>query len=197
MTKGDETKTAILDMAFNMASKLGFEGVTIGILAKATKMSKSGLFAHFQSKENMQVEILKHAGGIFSENVVIPALRTEAGITRVKALVENWNLWTAKLSGGCIFVSASTEFGNREGAVRDYLLRQQGAWLGCLRKVAQSAIKTGEFRSDIDSEQFAFELYSLLLGFHFYHRLLHDEDIGSRQTHALDQLLNNYRQPVP
>jgi AcrR family transcriptional regulator len=196
MTKGDDTKTAILDMAFDMTSELGFEGVTIGVLAKATKMSKSGLFAHFQSKENMQLEILKYAGGIFSESIVIPAFRTEAGIRRIKALVENWNLWTVKLSGGCIFVSASTEFGNREGAVRDYLLRQQKARLGCISKVAQSAIKTGEFRNDIDCEQFAFELYSLLLGFHYYHRLLHDEDIESRQKHALDQLLNNYSQPV-
>jgi AcrR family transcriptional regulator len=197
MTKGNDTKTAILDTAFDMASELGLEGVTIGILAKATKMSKSGLFAHFQSKENLQVEILKHAGSVFSENVVVPALRTAAGIPRIRALVENWIFWTAKLTGGCIFVSASTEFGNREGDVRNFLLRQQSAWLGCLRKVAQSAIKTREFRSDIDCEQFAFELYSLLLGFHFYHRLLQDEDIEARQRLALDRLLGNYRQLAP
>ncbi|MDX2480009.1 MAG: TetR/AcrR family transcriptional regulator, partial [Desulfuromusa sp.] len=173
MTKGDETKNTILDTALDMASELGLEGVTIGILAKATKMSKSGLFAHFQSKENLQVEILKHAERVFVENAVIPSLRAEAGIARIKALVDNWIYWTSRHNGGCVFVAASTEFSEREGIVRTALLRQQQAWIRTLSKMARSAIRAGEFREDVDCEQFAFELYSLLLGFHLYHHLLH------------------------
>ncbi len=193
MTKGNDTKIAILDTALDMASELGLEGVTIGILAKATKMSKSGLFAHFQSKENLQVEILKHAGRVFTESVLAPALQAEEGIPRIKALVNNWIGWTFRNTGGCIFVTASIEFSEREGIVRTSLLRQQEAWIRTLRKLAKSAIKTGEFRADIDCDQFVFELYSLLLGFHFYHHLLHSQEIGTRQAVALEQLFNKYR----
>jgi len=194
MTKGDETKIAILDTALDMASELGLEGVTIGILAKATKMSKSGLFAHFQSKENLQVEILKYAGGIFVETVVVPALRKEAGLPRIRALVDNWVNWASRHNGGCIFVAASNEFSDREGNVRSSLLRQQEAWIRTLRKVTRSAIKTGDFRENVDCDQFVFELYSLLLGFHLYHHLLHSEGIEARQAVALDQLFDRYRQ---
>ena len=194
MTKGNETKTAILDTALDMASELGLEGVTIGILAKATKMSKSGLFAHFQSKENLQIETLKHAGRIFAETVVVPALRTEAGLPRIRALVNNWVDWASRHTGGCVFVAASNEFSDRDGNVRSSLLRQQKAWIRTLRKVTQSAIKTGDFREDCDCDQFVFELYSLLLGFHLYHHLLHSEGIETRQAVALDQLFDKYRQ---
>ena len=193
MTKGNETKTAILDMALDMTSELGLEGVTIGILAKATKMSKSGLFAHFQSKENLQVEILRHAATVFGQNAVAPALREEAGIPRIRALVKNWIDWTSKLSGGCIFIAASIQFNDREGRVHAYMLRQQQAWIRTLKKVVRSAIKTKELREDIDCNQFVFELYSLLLGFHLYHHLLHSEDLETRQTVALDQLLDRHR----
>ncbi len=193
MTKGIETKTAILDTALDMTSELGLEGVTIGILAKATKMSKSGLFAHFQSKENLQVEILRHAATVFSTNVIAPAQRVEPGIPRIRAIVKNWTDWTAKLSGGCIFIAASIQFNDREGSVRSFLLKQQEAWIRTLRKVSRSAIKTKEFREDIDCQQFVFELYSLLLGFHLYHHLLHSEDLATRQTLALDQLLDKHR----
>lgn len=193
MAKGKETKIAILDTALDIASELGLEGVTIGILAKATKMSKSGLFAHFQSKENLQVAILKHAERFFVENAVIPALQTEKGIRRIRALVNNWVDWTSRHSGGCVFVAASTEFSEREGIVRAALLRQQEAWVRTLRRVARSAIQTGEFRDDTDCDQFAFELYSLLLGFHLYHHLLHSEDIETRQSLAIDQLFDKYK----
>lgn len=194
MTKGNETKNAILDTALDMASELGLEGVTIGILAKATKMSKSGLFAHFQSKENLQVEILQHGARAFAENVVVPALRIDAGIPQIRALIKNWIGWASRHAGGCIFVAASNEFSDRVGIVRTSLLRQQKAWLRTLRKVARSAIKTGEFREDVDCDQFVFELYSLLLGFHLYRHLLHSEDIETRQSVAIDQLFDKYRQ---
>lgn len=193
MTKGEDTKLMILDMGLDMASQLGLESVSIGELAKATRMSKSGLFAHFQSKENLQNDILRHAGQLFSHGVVLPSLRTKAGIPRIRALVENWVNWTSGLSGGCIFVQASNDFKDRPGKVRDFLLEQQEAWIDCLRRIATSAIKTGEFRDDMDCDQFAFELYSLLLGFHLYQKLLKSEDIPERQQLALDALIHRYR----
>ena len=193
MTKGADTKQIILQTGLDMASRLGLESVTIGSLAASIGMSKSGLFAHFQSKENLQVEILKFAEQEFVASVVVPALRTTAGIPRIKALVRNWIGWGAKLTGGCIFVTAGTEFSDRTGRVRDYLLHQQQMWIDTLRRIAESAVRVGDFRSDADCEQFAFDLYSLILGFHFYHRLLRDSETVQRQQAALEKLLDNYR----
>ena len=197
MTKGQDTKSAILATGLDMASKLSLESVTIGSLAKATGMSKSGVFAHFKSKENMQIEILKYAARDFTDKVVVPALRTPAGITRIRTLIDNWITWGGKLTGGCIFVSASTEFSERPGSVRDYLLHQQEEWIDTLQRIAQSAVKAGDFRSDINCEQFAFDLYSLLLGFHYYHKLLRDADTVRRQEKAFERLLDTYRGPQP
>jgi len=193
MKKGEETKMVILDAGLDMASQYGLEGVSIGSLAKLINMSKSGLFAHFQSKENLQIEILKYAGRLFAEGVIVPALKIKAGIPRIKALVNNWIAWSDNLTGGCIFVTASAEYSDRPGKVRDYLLRQQRDWIDSLRRIAQSAIKVGDFRRDIDCEQFAFDLYSLLLGFHLYEKLLDDSETKKRQEMALEQLLANYQ----
>jgi AcrR family transcriptional regulator len=193
MKKGEETKMAILDAGLDMASQLGLEGVSIGSLAKTINMSKSGLFAHFQSKENLQLEILNHAARLFSEGVVIPALKTEAGVPRIKALVNNWVEWASRLTGGCIFVSASADYTDRPGKVRECLLGQQNDWIDCLRRLCESAIRVGDFRENIDCEQFAFDLYSLLLGFHLYDKLLDDAEIEKRQEFSLDRLLNDYR----
>lgn len=193
MKKGDHTRQAILEAGLKMASSVGLEAVTIGELAKTIGMSKSGLFAHFQAKENLQMEILAYAGQVFADHVVVPALNVPAGVERIKALVENWVAWTERMTGGCIFVSASTEFSDRPGPVRDFLLRLQADWLGSLTHMARSAIRVGDFRKDIDPGQFAFDLYSLLLGFHLYDKLLQDTQTRQRQQAALERLLAAYR----
>jgi AcrR family transcriptional regulator len=192
MKKGEATKQTILETGIHMASELGLEVVSIGALAKALGMSKSGLFAHFQSKENLQIEILRYAGQVFSENVLIPSLQIQPGIPRIRALVENWIDWSSKITGGCIFVNASTDLSDRPGKVRDFLLDQQNQWLQSLRKMAESAVKAGDFREDIDAEQFAFELYSLLLGFHLYNKLLQNGETKNREEASLKQLLDRY-----
>ena len=183
----------ILEAGLDMASQLGLEGVSIGALAKETNMSKSGLFAHFQSKENLQIEILDYAARVFSEDVIVPALATEGGIPRIKALINNWIKWGDNLTGGCIFVTASTDYSDRPGKVRECLIKQQEDWIDCLRRIAESAIKVGDFREGIDCEQFAFDLYSLLLGFHLYDKLLDDTETRKRQEIALERLLANYK----
>ena len=193
MSKIKDTKEMILEVGTKLAGRMGLEGISIGVLAKEVSMSKSGLFAHFESKENLQIALLNHASQDFSRHVIIPALKTQRGIPRIKALVKNWNNWCAKLSGSCIFVSAGTEYSERPGKVRDCLLKQQEQWLDSLRRIAQSAIKAGDFRDDIDCNQFAFDLYSLLLGFHYYHKLLRNGDTENRQQKSLNHLLDQYR----
>jgi AcrR family transcriptional regulator len=193
MTKGKDTKLSVLETGLDMASQLGLECVTIGNLAKATNLSKSGLFAHFQSKENLQIEILNYAAQVFSEGVIVPALKTKAGIPRIRALVDNWIQWTSELTGGCIFVSASADFSDRPGKVRDLLLHQQKEWIDCLKRIAQSAVQAGDFRQDIDDEQFAFDLYSLLLGYHLYYKLLDDAETRKHQETALARILDSYK----
>jgi len=192
MTKGIDTKTNILKTALQMASKLGLECVTIGALAKEMNLSKSGLFAHFQSKENLQLEILQYASNYFSMHVVIPALNTERGIPRIKELIKNWMDWSSKLTGGCIFVIAGNEYNDRPGKVRDYLLNQQEEWIDCLKRVAQSAIKAGDFKTDIDLDQFAFDFYSMLLGIHYYDKMLNDTKLKQRQEKSFTDILEKY-----
>lgn len=193
MNKGADTKLVILKAGLKMASRLGLESVTIGSLAKATGLSKSGLFAHFQSKENLQVAILRYAGEVFAENVLVPALVVEGGLERIRAMAGNWIHWTEDLTDGCIFSSAGNDFKNRPGKVRDFLINQQADWVGCLQRLGESARRKGAFRQDADCEQFAYELYSLLLGHHYYNKLLQDRETQARQTAALEKLLDAYR----
>ena len=193
MPKGISTKQDIINRGLEMASQLGLECITIGLLAKETSLSKSGLFAHFKSKENLQLEILRHAADDFTKKVILPALKVQAGITRIKALVKNWIDWGNKISGGCIFVTAGTEYSDRPGKVRTLLIQQQEQWIESLRRIANSAIKVGDFKEGIDVDQFTFELYSLLLGFHYYYKLLDDKKVIQKQEVALDQLLLKYK----
>jgi AcrR family transcriptional regulator len=194
MEKGRGTKNTIIETGLEMSSQLGLECVTIGNLAKEMRMSKSGLFAHFQSKENLQIEILQYAAEDFSAFVIRPALKVERGIPRIRDLVRRWIEWGDKLSGGCIFVSAGMEYSDRPGKVREALMQQQEEWLDCLRRIAESAIKAGDFRKNIDCEQFAFDLYSLLLGFHYYYKLLNDNKARERLKIAFEKLLMTYRE---
>ncbi len=193
MNKGNTTKNNILASGLEMASQYGLEHVTIGTLAKIMNMSKSGIFGHFQSKENLQVMIINFAVENFTKEVILPSLKVEQGIPRIKTMVDNWVKWGNSLTGGCIFVSASNEFSDRPGLVRDVLLDHQKSWLNSLVKLAESAVKAGNFRSDTDVNQFAFELYSLLLGFHYYHRMLKDSNTPQKQEKALDRLIENYK----
>jgi len=128
----------------------------------------------------------------FTQTVVLPTLKVKGGIPRIRAMVKRWINWGNGLGGGCIFVSTSNEFSERPGLVRDALVASQKTWLNSLSRLAESAIKSGDFRPDIDPQQFAFELYSLLLGFHHYYRLLRDQDIREKQENALEKLIQSF-----
>ncbi len=193
MTKGEDTKKSILKTGLDLASRVGLEQVTIGNLAKAAGLSKSGLYAHFQSKEALQIEILQFAGQLFADSVLVPALQSKTGIKRIQHLVKNWNAWNDALTGGCIFISAANEFKDKPGKVRDFVIAQQQAWMGSLQRLAQSAIDSGDFRADADVEQFAYELYSFLLGFNLFNKMLNSEDPRTRQQEALQRLITTYQ----
>ncbi len=193
MKKGDETKAKILDIGFELASKLGLECLTIGTMAKMANMSKSGLFSHFQSKENLQLKVMDHAGEIFNQDVIIPALMTPAGISRVKKVMENWVDWTQHLSGGCMFVAAAAEYSDRPGPVRDSIREQHDKWIDCLRRIVESAVRVGDFKPDTDCDQVAFELYSLILGFFLYHNSLDCAGTKKMMFQSLDRLIASYR----
>lgn len=193
MGKGKDTKNEILKIALDIASQSSLESVTIGSLAKATNMSKSGLFAHFQSKENLQIAILEFAATDFIDQVVLPTLKTKAGITRIRALAEYWIEWAQRLKGGCIFVTASTEFSERPGKIRDFLLAQQKSWILALKKICRSAIRNNDLPEGIDCDQFAFDMYSLLMGYHYYSILLRNDESKQHQEKALERLLDTYQ----
>ena len=193
MEKGDLTKKKILDTGFGLASKTGLECLSIGKMANLVKMSKSGLFGHFNSKENLQLEVMKHAGDIFNRDVIVPALKTKPGIPRIQKMMDNWIEWTMNLSGGCIFVAAAAEYSDRPGLVRDSIKKQHDLWIDCLNKIALSAVKQGDFKKDSDCNLFAFQMYSLILGFFLYHNSL-----GYKQSKKLLQssflhLIDSYK----
>ena len=192
MAKENNTKRAILQKGLEMASHLSLEALTIGLLAKELNMSKSGLFAHFKSKENMQLEILDYAAQHFARDVILPALKVERGIPRIRAIVDKWVKWGSKFTGGCIFVDATTEFNDRPGNIQNRLFDQQKQWVDILRRIGESAIKAGDIKPESDCEQFAYELYSLVLGHYYYDQLIQDPKIEQRKENSLNHFLKAY-----
>jgi AcrR family transcriptional regulator len=168
------------------------EGLTIGSLAEDLGLSKSGLFAHFRSKEALQVQVLEYVAGEFVEFVIKPALRAPRGEPRVRALFERLLLWPQQpgpLPGGCPIVAAVSELDDRPGPARELLVRQQRDWLDTIATVVRTGIAEGHFRKDLDPEQFAFELYGIEFVYHHAQRLLADPKAKSRAKAAFEALL--------
>ena len=194
MGKGQLTRHAVLDQAARTASEVGLRGVTIGSLADVMHMSKSGLFAHFGSKESLQLATVRHTRDQFVDLVIRPALTAPRGEPRIRALFENWLEWnTSVLPGGCLFVAAAVEFDDEPGAVRDELVHNQVDLGETIARVFRGGITEGHFRPDADPEQFAFHMHGILLGFHQHSRLLNDPLAAQRARRALDTLLDAAR----
>jgi AcrR family transcriptional regulator len=192
--KGQVTRNAVLDQAARTASEVGLRGVTIGTLADLTHMSKSGLFAHFGSKESLQLATVRHTRERFVDVVIRPALTAPRGEPRVRALFERWREWdTSELPGGCLFVAAASEFDDEPGPVRDELVRNQLDLGETIARIFRGGIDEGHFRADADPEQFAFNLQGILLAFHQFSRLLADPLADQRAERALDALLDAAR----
>ena len=190
-TKGEQTRAVILDAALKIASKLGLEGLTIGTLADETGMSKSGLFAHFGSREELQLAVLEHAAQIYGQRVFLPALKIARGLPRLRALFERWLDWTiaSGLPGGCIMISAAAEYDDRPGPIRDAVIANQHRGTAITKKAVRLAIEEGHLRGDTDAEQIAFEMLGIVLASHNHRRLLSDGESRKRALTAFEQLV--------
>jgi AcrR family transcriptional regulator len=197
MRKGDLTRNTILRHATELASQVGLTGLTIGRLADDLSLSKSGLFAHFQSKEALQVQVLDYGAEQFIEAVVRPALSAPRGEPRLRALFERWLAWDNTLAGGCVFVAASAELDDRPGPVRDRLVELQQQWFDVLALSFRKAAEAGDVAPDADAEQFAQDLYGILLAWHHRARLLADNGAEARARRAFEMLLASTRVSTP
>jgi AcrR family transcriptional regulator len=194
MSKGPDTRRAILDQALRLASTGGLGQLSIGLLAGAAKMSKSGLFAHFRSKEQLQLEVLRAASDRFVAKVLAPALRAARGEPRLRALFENWVVWDRdEFPGGCVFQAAAAELDDQPGPVRDYLVETQRDLQDSIAQIARAGIESRKFRSDVDPDQLAFDFVGILLAFHRMSRLLRDEGAEKRARRSFDGLLARVR----
>ncbi|MFC7615625.1 TetR/AcrR family transcriptional regulator [Actinokineospora soli] len=164
----------MLDSAAAAASRIGLAGLTIGTLASSTGLSKSGLFAHFQSKEALQSQVLAHAREQFTDQVVRPALAAPRGEARVRALFEHWLALAMEGSAGCLFVSASTEYDDQPGPIRDQLVRDHLDFNDSVAQMFRTGVSEGDFRADADPDQFAHDLHGVMLVHFHAHRLLRD-----------------------
>ncbi|MGE5322063.1 MAG: TetR/AcrR family transcriptional regulator [Actinomycetota bacterium] len=180
--KGARTRESILRVAVDLASVEGLEGLTIGRLAEELAMSKSGLFAHFGSKEDLQLATVAAARVIFTDRVIRPALAAPQGVPRLWQLCEKWLQYVEGkvFRGGCFFAAASFEFDSRSGPVRDAIAEAMREWLGILARAVEGAKKVGHLKASVNAEQFAFEIYSLAIGAHWGFQLLEDKKALAR-----------------
>jgi AcrR family transcriptional regulator len=195
MSKGESTRGRILDEAIAVASVDGLTGLTLGRLADQVGMSKSGLFAHFRSKEELQVQVLEEAFARFRDRVVAPALRAPRGEPRVRALFDGWMAWAADpaVPGGCLFMHATAELDDQPGPARDCLVDSQRDWREFLVDAARRAVDAGHFRADLDPELFVFQIEGILLARHRAARLLQDPAADARARRAFDALVATAR----
>ena len=190
--KGERTRATIEIKAMALASEIGLESITIGTLAKAVGMSKSGLFSHFKSKENLQLAVLRCYHQVYAENVWEPSMKAERGIPRLKTLLNNWLklIKSNILPGGCLFRSTSYEYDDSEGAVRDLLVEMQDAYFNGLYKVIWRAVKIGHFKEDLDIKQFIFETEGYIQAYHHFDRLLKKPDAEEYLRRSFELLID-------
>lgn len=195
MSKGEATRERILDRAFLLAGRDGLEGLTIGALADELKLSKSGLFSHFGSKEELQVAVLDVASSRFTERVMLPAFKAPRGLPRLERIFEQWIDWMTdpKMPGGCIFPQASAELDDRQGRPHDVLVEGQKNLLDALSKSVQLAVTEGHLARDTDPRQVAYELEGIMLAMNMYLRLLKDRRAVDRARTAFKRLIDSHR----
>ena len=195
--KGRQTKAAIVDAALGLASHIGLEGLSIGALAEVTQMSKSGVFAHFGSREELQISVIREYFSRFEDEVFYPAVRVRRGLPRVRALFGNWMKRVAvELQSGCIFISGAVEFDDRPGAVRDALAGSVSTWLAAMNRAIVQAKEMGDIRADADERQIAFEIHGLILALHYEARFLKQPGAVERANTGFANILARYGAPA-
>jgi AcrR family transcriptional regulator len=185
------TRDRILHQGLALMSQSGLTGVTLGVLADQVGMSKSGLFAHFRSKEDVQIELLSHMAEFATVHVLEPSMKASEGLPRLQALVRNWFGWAqrAGLPGGCPVAAGLFEFDDVEGRVRNKILEMEAEWRGLLTELVRRAVELEHFRHDLDVDQFVWELCGIYLGHHAAHRFLRAADADARAQTAFKALV--------
>jgi AcrR family transcriptional regulator len=196
--KGRQTRAAILDAALTLASHMGLEGLSIGALAEVTDMSKSGVFAHFGSREELQISVVREYHARFEEEVFFPALKEARGLPRLRALFERWlRRVSAEIDSGCIYISGAVEFDDRPGPVRDALVTMVRTWQQALERAIRAAVTEGHLRADTDAQQVLFELHGLVLALHHDARFLQSPGAVERARAAFERLLADHASGPP
>ena len=196
--KGQQTRAAILDAALGLASHMGLEGLSIGALAEIAQMSKSGVFAHFGSREELQIAVIREYHGRFEAEVFDAAMSEPRGLPRLRALFERWiRRVSIELDSGCIYISGAVEFDDRPGPVRDALAEMVRTWHAALERAIRMAINEGHLRKDADAMQMLFEMHGLILALHHDSRFLRNAGVLDRARHAFDRMLAHYQPLVP
>ena len=195
--KGQQTKAAIVDAALGLATHIGLQGLSIGALAEVMHMSKSGVFAHFGSREELQISVVSEYHARFEDEVFFPALRRPRGLPRLQAMFQHWMHRTSvEIDSGCIYISGAVEFDDRPGPVRDALADSVQRWLAAMGRAVVQARDAGHLRPAIDEHQVVFEIHGLILALHYEARFLKTPGSITRANTAFAGILARYGSPA-
>lgn len=193
LQKGQQTKVAIVDAALGLATQIGLEGLSIGALAEVMQMSKSGVFAHFGSREELQISVVREYHTRFEDEVFYPAMLAPRGLPRLRAMFDNWMKRTSvEIDSGCIYISGAVEFDDRPGPVRDALASSVNTWLTAMRRAIEIAVEEGHLRADTDAAQMGFEIHALILALHYEARFLRSPDSLKRSLAAFEGIVGRF-----
>ena len=193
LLKGRQTRAVILDAALGLASHIGLEGLSIGALAEVTGMSKSGVFAHFGSREELQISVVREYHTRFEDEVFKPGLKAPRGLPRLRALFDRWlKRVSVEIDSGCIYISGAVEFDDRPGPVRDALVTMVRTWRGALGRAICAAVAEGHLRADTDAEQLLFEVHGLILALHHDARFLRHAGAEGRARAAFERVVSHW-----
>ena len=193
LMKGRQTRAAILDAALALASHMGLEGLSIGALAEVTQMSKSGVFAHFGSREELQISVVREYHAKFEAEIFEPSIAAPRGLPRLRAMYDRWfKRVSVEIDAGCIYISGAVEFDDRPGPVRDALVSMVQTWHAALERAIRLAIDEGHLRADTDPQQMLFEVHGLILALHHDARFLRRPGTDARAHAGFENVLSRY-----
>jgi AcrR family transcriptional regulator len=190
LRKGEQTRAAILGAALELASREGLEGLTIGVLADRMDMSKSGVFAHFGSREDLQIDVLRLYNHQFEQEVFYPSIREPRGLPRLQSLFRRWvDKVSLEIASGCIYISGAAEYDDRPGPIRDHLVDMVDSWQRALHRAAQQAMDEQHLKPDTDPKQLVFEMYGLVLALHHDARFIRSPGSVARAHIGFERLV--------
>lgn len=196
LQKGQQTKAVIVEAALGLATHIGLEGLSIGALADVTGMSKSGVFAHFGSREELQISVIREYHVRFEQEVFYPAMNAPRGVARLRAMFAHWMQRTSiEIDSGCIYISGAVEFDDRAGPVRDALASSVLTWLAAMKRAIEQSKELGQLRADVSPDQMLFEIHGLILALHYEARFLQTPGSIDRANAGFDNILARYGVP--